>query len=724
MKRVKRKNGKWVIPVMAASLLLGAGLSQTELARASGVSIDYNFTGEDKDKAGYAEGTITVSSDTAGTYHLFWADDTKALDGYFEINSKLKEKLNCILDKKNFEGTGFKVTAGGSKSFTLGEHTAIPAGATKIIAVTDTSKTKVSDAVAVFDIDKEKQLKAGSGKLLYKFNAYSDAHIDNRTYEAVYYEKSESRLKAALDYAKKMDTEFIASAGDMVTNASKDEFKAEWNTYLKILATSDYTGNVWEANGNHDLKENGGGKNTMDAGKTACAKATGTDSTIANYQANKPYYYMIEQNTGDVFIFMALENTGSPNSDTNEFSTEQMEWLKNLLDTYYGTGVNIYIVEHAAFYNFGTGDDWSYTRSNGTKGYYGGHMKWGTGNTTKNTELKNLLSKYKEVIFMNGHTHQDFCVGTNYSNDNGNACHMIHDPAVVGTTYPTKSGSDYNNQYNSPQLVARGDGNARDGSGYNCQGYYVETYENAVIYHGADLEAQKIYPEYCYIMEGSRHSESVASDGNRQVIQPQYEKVTLDKEIIKSDASISEIVSYANSLLNNYVTFASFDQYREVKRVVAQYNARAMEKKTAIARLKTACESLYYIASKLGSEGSPSDSYQINATYYFENNKNWQNVYVYAWNSTSDKNAEWPGVKLTQKVGKDSTGSYDVYKVAFSSAGQYKNIIFSNGKETDGRKTEDIALASYGKNCFCVGDKSETKGSNYTYKVNNYAYEN
>lgn len=718
MKRVKRKNGKWVIPVMAASLLFGAGLSQAELARASGVSIDYNFTGEDKDKAGYAEGTITVSSDTAGTYHLFWADDTKALDGYFEINSKLKEKLNCILDKKNFEGTGFKVTAGGSKSFTLGEHTAIPAGATKIIAVTDTSKTKVSDAVAIYDIDKKKQLRAESGKLLYKFNSYSDAHIDKRTYEAVYYQKSESRFQAALDYAKKMDVEFIASSGDMVTNASKDEFKSEWNTYLKMLASSDYTGNVWEANGNHDLKENGGGKNTMDAGKTACAKATGTDSTIANYQANKPYYYMIEQNTGDVFIFMALENTGSPNSDTDEFSAEQIEWLKNLLDTYYGTGVNIYIVEHAALEKFGSGDNWK--DSPGGNGYYGGHMKWGTSNTKKNTEFKELLSKYKNLIFMNGHTHQDFYLGTNYSNENGIACHMIHNPAVVGTTYWSEK---YDTQYNSPELVAEKGKNARDGSGYNSQGYYVETYENAVIYHGADLEAQKIYPEYCYIMEGARHSESISSDGKRQVIQPQNEKVTLDKEIIKADASISEIVSFANSQLNNYVTYASFDQYREVKRVVAQYNAKMLDEKTAVARLKTACESLYYIVSKLNNSGSASDLYQLRDTYYFENNGNWQNVYCYAWNSETDKNAAWPGVQLTEKVGKNSTGSYDVYKVAFSSVGQYQNVIFSNGKADKERKTEDIALASYGKNCFCIGDKSATNGSSYTFKVSNYAYE-
>lgn len=717
MKRVKRKNGKWVIPVMAATLLFGAGLSQTELARASGVSIDYNFTGEDKDKAGYAEGTITVSSDTAGTYHLFWADDTKALDGYFEINSKLKEKLNCILDKKNFEGTGFKVTAGGSKSFTLGEHTAIPAGATKIIAVTDTSKTKVSDAVAVYDIDKKKQLKAESGKLLYKFNSYSDAHIDKRTYEAVYYQKSESRFQAALDYAKKMDVEFIASSGDMVTNASKDEFKSEWNTYLKMLASSDYTGNVWEANGNHDLKENGGGKNTMDAGKTACAKATGTDSTIANYQANKPYYYMIEQNTGDVFIFMALENTGSPNSDTDEFSAEQIEWLKNLLDTYYGTGVNIYIVEHAALEKFGSGDNWK--DSPGGNGYYGGHMKWGTSNTKNNTEFKELLSKYKNLIFMNGHTHQDFYLGTNYSNENGTACHMIHNPAVVGTTYWSEK---YDTQYNSPELVAEKGKNARDGSGYNSQGYYVETYENAVIYHGADLEAQKIYPEYCYIMEGSRHSESISSDGKRQVIQPQNEKVTLDKEIIKADASISEIVSFANNQLNNYVTYASFDQYREVKRVVAQYHAKMLDEKTAVARLKTACESLHYIVSKLNSSGSSSDVYQLRDTYYFENNKTWSKVYCYAWNSTTDKNADWPGVELTEKVGKDGTGSYDIYKVAFSSAGQYKNVIFSNGKEDGGRQTEDIALASYGKNCFCVGDKSASTSTSSTYKVNNYEY--
>ena len=52
---------------------------------ASGVSISYAFSGLNAASAGYAEGTITLKSSSAGTYSLYWADDTKALDGYYSI---------------------------------------------------------------------------------------------------------------------------------------------------------------------------------------------------------------------------------------------------------------------------------------------------------------------------------------------------------------------------------------------------------------------------------------------------------------------------------------------------------------------------------------------------------------------------------------------------------------------------------------------------------------
>ena len=38
-------------------------------------------------------------------------------------------------------------------------------------------------------------------------------------------------------------------------------------------------------------------------------KATGNDSTFENLKSNKPYYYVVEEDTGDVLIFMAFNNS-------------------------------------------------------------------------------------------------------------------------------------------------------------------------------------------------------------------------------------------------------------------------------------------------------------------------------------------------------------------------------------------------------------------------------
>ncbi|MGN0501328.1 MAG: hypothetical protein ACI4HN_00225, partial [Ruminococcus sp.] len=50
-------------------------------------AIAYQFTGTDAAAPGYAEGTITFTPADEGNYNLYWADDEKALDGYYEIDS-------------------------------------------------------------------------------------------------------------------------------------------------------------------------------------------------------------------------------------------------------------------------------------------------------------------------------------------------------------------------------------------------------------------------------------------------------------------------------------------------------------------------------------------------------------------------------------------------------------------------------------------------------------
>lgn len=111
--------------------------------------------------------------------------------------------------------------------------------------------------------------------------------------------------------------------------------------------------------------------------------------------------------------------------------------------------------------------------------YYKAHL---SENFISTVQFKSLLQKYPKLIWMSGHTHEDFSMGYNYSNENETACHMIHNPAVAGSTWasPSATSLDYNN-----------------GVGYNSQGYYVETYENQVVYYGTSEQGVDLY--YCDI---------------------------------------------------------------------------------------------------------------------------------------------------------------------------------------------------------------------------------
>ena len=760
---------------------------------AASTSISYSFSGDEKNLSGYAQGTIRFTSSNAGTYYLYWADNTKALDGYYPIDT-------------------MTVSAGGSATFTFGDHTAIPAGATKIIAVTNTSSTSVSSAVAVYDIPASKQLLTNSGKQLYKFSSYSDAHIDPDGYYKNYSEK----WRQALEFAHKKDTDFIVSSGDMVNFGRQDE----WNTYLSILAQSSYDNPVWESNGNHDLRSN------ESEGTRNFVVSTGTDSTIANYDANKPYYSVTEKSTGDLFIFMALETYMAHQNDA--FSTEQLNWVTNLLAQNYGTGKNIYIVEHSPINGFGAGDRMS-------NPYYYVHLNQ---SNTATVKFKELLQKYPNVIWMSGHTHLDFELGYNYSNENDTACHMIHNSAVIGSTRPnsTNDGLDYNN-----------------GNGYNSQGYVVEVYENDVVYYGANLTDEMYYPAYCYIMDGARNASSartlnassanlcsaepsegellaatystyalpasfndwntnaymevvdnstVASTyklsagkyefkifnnsswyGNTGIIenstngvgwtmrtsvgnnctlnatggyytftlntstmkvvvdysttdpntepttipttapttvkpttqpttkpttkpttqpttQPTTEPTTQPTTVPVEKYPISDILATAKNQLD-YYNLASYDQYMAVKKLYNAYKSQS----TATAEVISDFENKIAELNKLFEHMK---IYAVKDTYYFVNTNNWSKVYGYAW--TSGSNAPWPGVEL------QSCGTYNghkVYSIKFATAGEYKNLIFTDGSS----QTVDIALGDYQYNCFIINGNSDGK-----YTVSNFNY--
>ncbi len=152
---------KRILSVIISILIIVSAFTVSSVSFfAASAEISYTYSGNDSAKAGYAEGTIKLTA-PAGTYWLYWADDTKALEGYYKI-AKL-------------------TVSGSSASHSMHSQTAIPADATKLIAVKSSSEPSVktvANADAVYTIPSGKLLGHKSSERKYRFASYSDVHID------------------------------------------------------------------------------------------------------------------------------------------------------------------------------------------------------------------------------------------------------------------------------------------------------------------------------------------------------------------------------------------------------------------------------------------------------------------------------------------------------------------------------------------------------------------
>lgn len=592
--------------------------------------LTYAFKGNSQTEAGYAEGSITLNADKDGTYKLYWADTNGALEGYYPIGE-------------------LKLKAGKSGTVDMGYHTVIPDGATAIIATTGSLST--SDAYAVYSIPNSKRFNRQSGSLLYSFSTYSDIHIDKGS---LWYVNAEKNFKQALKYSTSMGADYIIVSGDCVTNDSGPD--KEWDAYAKVLSQSDYVNPIWESDGNHDLRQG------VESGLKSFIKGSGTDGS----QSSKSYFYMEEEKTGDLFVFMSLELNKAPNQ-ADEFSDAQIAWVTDLLEKNYQNH-NIFLVQHSPIKGYGAGDRMS-------KPYYSGLLNPNDASTKK---FKALLEKYPNIVFLSGHTHEDFTMDYNYSDESGTSANMIHTPSLAGSTMPDSNDTGLERN---------------EGKGFNSQGYHVDVYENEIVFYGANITDEKIYPKYSYIMEGSRTSASPVRD------------ITHDIALSGKLADGSDLLAKVSYALSSNYKYASYDAYQSLKKLYYEYKSQTQLDEAVIAEFGKRLQALEAYTGEI-------HYYALYDTYYFTNNKNWSNVYAYAWDGSSH-NAEWPGIMMT-RVGTNSNGQ-SVYQVRFENKGQYKNLIFNAGMGSD--QTVDIALQSYEYNGFYLNGTDNGK-----YKVENYSY--
>lgn len=100
-----------------------------------------------------------------------------------------------------------------------------------------------------------------------------------------------------------------------------------------------------------------------------------------------------------------------------------------------------------------------------------------------------------------------------------------------------------------------------------------------------------------------------------------------------------------------------------------------------------------------------------NITVRFSNNKNWQNVYAYMWNSKTNLKNSWPGTKLNVET--TNLFGEKIYKIDVDLT-KYDRVIFNNNS---GSQTIDIPLSKSSSAYFV--DKSVGSGK---FAVGTYAY--
>ena len=422
-------------PADAETTPAGSLESEVPVEPVKDSGVTYVFSGEDADRPGYAEGVIEIAwADEAvgSSYVLCYADDEGILADYKPI---------AVLPV-----TGEAVT------YEMRRKMALPEEATQIaVFVSDDGSVpadaSLSDARLV-TIPAEKRFASGAVEL--RFASLSDLHLN--------YDYAVDKWRAILEYFKEIELPLIAISGDYSEDGGEEHLSAFGETVKEV----GYEGTIWTAMGNHDT---GNRENWI------------RDFADFGSDGENEYFYRIAPN-GDVFIFMSLDNLkeyANVNREDN-FTDEELDWLEGLLKQYSNTGVNIFIYEHANFYNWGAGDI--------KPGIYVEPMVVGQ-SFKSHTRLMAILTEYKEAVFCTGHTHVAFSENVNFNDENGSAARMIHNSS---TSQPRTVNEDRT-------------GYVYDTNPINSEGYLCAVYENDIVYRGMDFSTHTFIPEACLIIE-------------------------------------------------------------------------------------------------------------------------------------------------------------------------------------------------------------------------------
>lgn len=312
-----------------------------------------------------------------------------------------------------------------------------PSEAKKIIAVKQSTSEKVDEIAINTDLDVTSK---NLGNFLYKFGLLSDIHLDGDGTDTSY---SLTDFQKELEYFDSNYVDFIAITGDLTYDGRIEDFQAYQNLVNQYASGK----TILAARGNHDTYTDISNWNTY------------VDSNGLNYEF---------EHSGDKFLVLGLN---AEDFSGNFITDEQMTWLITKLNTY--RNQRCFLLFHVFVDPCGNVNSlYPYSTLSGTKG----------------NKFKELMTHFKNLIFISGHSHLDYRLQkygetANIMSD-GTTCHRIHTP----------SGS-------KPRQNDTGTSSS-DTYSYNqgCEGAIVEVYENGLIINGRDFEINKNLPIASYAM--------------------------------------------------------------------------------------------------------------------------------------------------------------------------------------------------------------------------------
>ena len=380
-------------------------------------------------ESGLANGKVKVYFEDdfmATDVMLYWANEQGVLENYTNLAT-------------------FRVTS-NPVSFEMYDNTIIPKEATKLIAF-GVNNAGISTNYAEYSLPTNCGYNL-EGNVVSEFNVVSDVHIAiQKTHLA-----SEDAIELHSKHFVKMCNDIVKISPNsdglfIVGDIANSGRESEWQKAVELAKTVNGLPQVYYSLGNHDLY-------------------FGSYNTQAGYfkkYANTDSVYYEKEINGYHHLFLGSESNHKSGVDA-DLSMAQLNWFDQTLHTLTANEPNkpVFVYLHQSLYNT-------------IAGSFEGQ---GWDGIMQETEFREIVKKYPQIVMFNGHSHWDL-------NTRGS---MHTKTEELPNIFNTSSVAYLWSSYYMPQ------GEYLKGS----QGYYIKVYEDKILVLGRDFEQGKWIPSACF----------------------------------------------------------------------------------------------------------------------------------------------------------------------------------------------------------------------------------